>query len=346
MLKNDYAFALALYTHTGAPLARVPVTVDFEPAAQWTWFTALRQGQPVTDGSRMTLSPIWHPTLGSPYLGAFSVRVETMNGSGGNVSCEFPGRYFTGPAREASAELVERGQLAAGDQFQFVAMAFPFARDRSAVPRGQLHVREVRPSAVLQEQSMAGRTAYAMGHDAMPDDIPVFVPHDVLRQLAALAKEAPRVETGGALIGHIHRDPATSEVFVAVTAQIPARHTEATSTRLTFTSETWAAMRSALALRRREERLVGWWHSHGTRWWCADAKCPRTVHDACNAASDCFSEDDCAVHRTIFPAAFSVALVVNDVSAGQTHFSMFGWRAAGLIERRGFYVQEESTDVS
>jgi hypothetical protein len=39
----------------------------------------------------------------------------------------------------------------------------------------------------------------------------------------------------------------------------------------------------------------------------------------------------------MFPRAYSLALVVNDVAFGQPSFSMFGWKEGGIVER-DFYV--------
>jgi hypothetical protein len=52
---------------------------------------------------------------------------------------------------------------------------------------------------------------------------------------------------------------------------------------------------------------------------------------------DFLSEDDRLLHRTIFPRAYGLALVVNDVSFSDPTHSLFGWRN-GLIELRDYRV--------
>jgi hypothetical protein len=165
--------------------------------------------------------------------------------------------------------------------------------------------------------------------------MPLFIPQRVLAEAKALSKEAGAKETGGILIGHLGRDSQLPEIFAQVTAQIPARHTEASLTSLTFTSETWTAVRNALDLRRKGELMLGWWHSHPVREWCKD--CSAESQKACAMAVDFFSAHDHALHRTVFPRAYSVALVVNDLSENDATFSMFGWRR-GLLESRGFHL--------
>ena len=47
------------------------------------------------------------------------------------------------------------------------------------------------------------------------------------------------------------------------------------------------------------------------------------------------SADDRALHRAVFPRAYSLALVVTDAGRGDPTFALFGWRE-GVLERRGF----------
>jgi hypothetical protein len=110
---------------------------------------------------------------------------------------------------------------------------------------------------------------------------------------------------------------------------------DATAQRLTFTSDTWTDFRRALELRRRDEIMLGWWHSHPVREWCR--KCPIERQRDCAMRGDFLSEDDRLLHRTIFPRAWGLALVVNDVSFSDPTHSLFGWRL-GVIELRDFRV--------
>ena len=64
----------------------------------------------------------------------------------------------------------------------------------------------------------------------------------------------------------------------------------------------------------------------------------------CAAADGFFSTDDLALHRTMFPRAFTLALVMT-LSVKGTLPRLFGWRA-GLFEARGFRVCTSSTTSS
>jgi proteasome lid subunit RPN8/RPN11 len=160
-------------------------------------------------------------------------------------------------------------------------------------------------------------------------DAPVFVAEAVLREVGSLAEQAGDVETGGVLIGHLHRDAGGSEVFAEVVAQIPARHAEADSTSFAFTPETWAAADAALALRGARERILGWWHSHPN--FCR--ACPDERRRSCTFARPFFSREDEHLHRTCFPQAWQLALLVSDLPDVGWTPALFGWRAGRIVER-------------
>jgi hypothetical protein len=159
----------------------------------------------------------------------------------------------------------------------------------------------------------------------------------VLDEITALTKQAAPLETGGALVGHLHRDAAARQVFTRVTAQLPAKHTEASAVRLMFTADTWASLRLEIGARRCDELMVGWWHSHPVQEWCRLNQCPEREHDACALAKNIFSEHDRAVHRTVFTGAHTVALVANDVSPAAVRFSVYGW-SLGMLQARSVFV--------
>ena len=104
---------------------------------------------------------------------------------------------------------------------------------------------------------------------------------------------------------------------------------------LAFTPETWTQVQGAIDLRRRDEIMLGWWHSHPIKAWCA--KCPAEKRKKCPLLVDYFSAQDRLLHRTVFPAAYSIALVVKELADDKQTISMFGWRQ-GMVAQRGFQV--------
>lgn len=335
MVKSSYRYVLELLRGDGSSAGRAVAHVDWDAAEESARFAALRCGGPVRSAWRddSSAEPIWHPTLGTPFVSGLRV---TVRGEGGDsVSTDVSTAYFGGCAQDAVSQLVARGTLASGERVVFLTTAFLSDEPPRLQAPAVFDAVDAAPHLPLPGASMADveRDAVLTGA-AEADDVPVFVPQTVLDEAARLAREAGSSETGGVLVGNVHRDSGGTDLFVRVSAQLAARHTEASATRLTFTSETWTDMRAALALRRREEVMVGWWHSHPVRHWCKD--CPVERQRVCGLVRNFFSDHDRALHRAVFSAAYCVALVVND-GAGEPTFSLFGWRR-GLIELRAFGV--------
>ncbi|MDX6613581.1 MAG: hypothetical protein QOD75_2767 [Blastocatellia bacterium] len=343
-MKNNYQYSLMLYRGGEASLGQVSVTVDWEPAREWTAFRALRQGLVAADEplSQFNVQPLWHPRLGEPYVKGFRLNIDAPCSR--EASAEFSKSYFSEMAKQASGLLIKKGMLKKGEPFKYLVAAFPQTETVPARPKLNFTTEEVMPDLPLPDATLSDVVSgsfFQGDHNA--NDMHLFVPQRVLDEAKALSKEAGARETGGILIGHLNRDAGLPDLFGRVTAQIPARHTEATLTSLTFTSETWTEVRSALELRRKNEIMLGWWHSHPVREWCKD--CSVASQKVCVMGGDFFSAHDHALHRTIFPRAYSIALVVNDLAGDAATFSMFGWRQ-GLLESRGFHVIEREQAVS
>ena len=335
MVTSGYRYTLDLFRKDGSRIGQAAIDVDWTTAEEWVRFEALRRGRrsAMDPGTTTTIDPVWHETIGAPYISGF--RVSLCDGAPAAEAGELTTAHLQALARAATTLFVERGTLAAGERIVYLAAAFPA---REEPPNGSalaFDAEEVSVPLPLPEASLADVSNDAVfAGDSSAEDVPVFVPEGILDETAFLARQVEGKETGGILIGHVHRDHDSGDLFVRVTAQIPARHTEASATRLTFTPETWTDVRAALALRRRDEIMVGWWHSHPIRHWCKD--CPPERQAVCGLARGFFSEDDHALHRTVFSRAYCIALVVND-GAGDPTFSLFGWRR-GLVASRGFGI--------
>ena len=127
MATNGYQYALVLYRQDGSPLGEARVEVDWDAAKEWTEFLALRRGTLTAADVRgaSAIEPVWHSTLGEPYVGGVLVRVYSPRG---DIAHQFSTTYFRGLAQRASAHLVEAGQLQTGERFVYLTTAFP-ARD-------------------------------------------------------------------------------------------------------------------------------------------------------------------------------------------------------------------------
>jgi hypothetical protein len=244
-------------------------------------------------------------------------------------------RYFADVAREAAAKLLEAGQLEPGARVRFAVAAYP-ADARPGAGNGPSFDVAVRDSALrLNARPLdAFISGPVVNGPSDPSDFPVVLPRHVLDEVSSLTVDAGACETGGILIGHLNRDDARREIGLEITAQIAAKHTVGDVGKLTFTSDTWTHVRAAVALRNAGELIAGYWHSHPASAWCRN--CPIERQRVCRLATGFLSADDKLLHRTMFPAAFTQALVITHSVAG-VDTRLFGWRG-GVLQPRAFYL--------
>lgn len=329
MLKRNYRFVIEILTPAAVSLGQFDISVDWEPARQCLRLLRLRRGLADAAAGERTISiePVWDGE--GPYAAGVCL-------TDGEVRCEIEKAYFKPLAVEISTALVEKHVLKPGDLYIFRILAYREAQELEQRWDEGFTIRDATPRISFVEaplDTLAG--AVVECPDRERSDVPVFIPQSVLDEVEALTREAGSRETGGILIGRLHRDAALPEIAVVVTAQIPARHTLSKATSLTFTAETWTAVQAALDLRRSGELMVGWYHSHPSFAFC-DAHCPQERRRTCALQKPFLSGDDLLLHRAVFPKAWQVALLANNADAG-LEFALYGWRR-GLIRRRGFVI--------
>lgn len=345
MTSIDWCYAVQILREDCTFVRQVPVSMDWDPLAEWLRYLALRSGVPTSVALALecTVAPIWSSQTGAPFLDG--VRGHIHGDSLGDLAADFAVGVFTAPARLAADALVTEGLLATGEAYRVLPVAYSRAEEGAAAgAKSRFSTRLVAPVLPIASgnvSSFMDRACGPVGGAGDEGDCRVFLPEEILDETRALAHAAEARETGGLLIGHLHRD-ADMQLFLEVTAQLPALHVDASQTRLTFTSDTWTEFRAALALRRRDEIMLGWWHSHPVREWCKN--CSDAQQRVCSLRGDFLSEDDRLLHRAIFPRAYSMALVVNDVGYQDPTVSLFGWRQ-GLIALRNYHVLDPSTFV-
>jgi len=338
MLTLPYRFAAVLFRADGSCVGTVPANRDWEPVHEWTRFHFQRRGELPLDGDGgASILPLWDRTLGEPYCRGY--RVEISRQDQRPVTADFPKTHFGELASAAATLFVKRQQLQEGDSYSYLVVAHPAPEERPEP--GGLSVTNASPRVPVRDASLGTLRARAKPAGVNDgDDMPVFVPRQVLGEAAERTSAERGTETGGILIGMLWRDAAAGEIFAEVTAQIPAEHTSGTQVKLTFTPQTWAAADAALRLRGRGESYLGYWHSHPVREWCKARECTPEKQKSCPLAKDFFSADDEAVMRAAFPRAYNIAIVANDTAFTELTFSMFGNRE-GLLQPRGFCVLED-----
>jgi hypothetical protein len=275
-------------------------------------------------------------------------------------------------AQTGSREMIARGVLREGQSFSFEIAAYPVSHSagysaahpaahsaaHSAIHPAQIPAPIGEPGAsrasddgagfdfeddgerlLLRERQIEELAAGARpaGHDADPGDVRAFYPEHVLSATFAHAESSGDKETGGFLLGFLERTPGHPEIFVEVTAQVPARHTDATNASLTFTSDTWTAVQNAVELRGRNELIVGWWHKHPNFAEKTCERCPEERRRNCPMSRPFFSATDVHMHRTVFPRAYQTALLLSDMGKDALDVRLYGWRH-GAVVSRGFEI--------
>jgi len=334
--RHSHRLMLGLFKRDGTALGQVPVAADWEPAVEAARLCAHRQLGLAAIGADAIVEfrPVWQTKLGEPYLSAVDAVLAVPQA--GEVSCRVPTAYFKSLATAASVPLVSDGRLQAGESFEYMVMAFPDESPAPPAPQARFALEEVPVPLTLKPSALAGflSRSTACGENET-QDIHVFIPQAILAEADLLTRQSPAIEVASVLIGHLHRDATEGEIFLEVTAQIPARNSQGTSLKVTLGPETYEAVQSAIALRGRGEQWLGWFHSHPASAWC-NPQCSPEARAQCPLQRVFFSADDCDVHRTLFPKAHSIALLFTNTDAGLLH-ALFSWRN-GLIVQRGFHV--------
>jgi proteasome lid subunit RPN8/RPN11 len=343
MVIVNYKFQVTVFTQEGgiAGVFAIPHP-DWEPAFEAIWLHALQAGRLTgTESSFVVrLEPCWHATLGQPWVEAFRM-VQREDSVAAPLELELPFTLFKPYATQAAATLVKRKALAPDAAYYYLVSAESVASAEVATDLTEATKLRLAPLKVARA-ALTAIAARSVPIGGQTSDFRVFIPEHLLEEVSEQTDRAGAAETGSILLGHLRRDSDTGALFLEVTAQVPAAHTSASSTRLTFTAATWTAVRAAVALRRQDELMVGWFHSHPQRHWAlkCNETCPPDKRAACPLAGAAFfSDDDVSLHRAIFSRGFCVALLVTATEAG-LRYAMFGWRQ-GSIQQRGFELIAE-----
>jgi len=351
----DHSFVAELRLAGGRRLRTSPLEIDWVPAIECAQFQAVRRGAAgfASLPRPVHIHPHWDTQDGPPYVAAVRASLDAdlrVPDDKAKVTPPdaIPLEYFTGPVRQAVSTLVKTGRLTEGQGYTWRICAFPGdtsqARSESTDPftieqvaQGDEITNTCRLRA-LRRCSVRHGLPRARG---VPRDFPVFIDQRVLDEAIDVARAAGHLEAGGILLGRLARSSGRSDLVVEVTAQVPAREAIADDASLRFTPRTWQAVLDALRLRRADERVAGWWHSHPrTVWACRN--CPAERRASCPLNHTFFSPMDVAFHRTAFLGPMNVALLFSFHADPLPRHDLFGWRQ-GLVAAREYYVLEHST---
>ncbi|MFN0058700.1 MAG: Mov34/MPN/PAD-1 family protein [Planctomycetota bacterium] len=357
MISTTHQLVVEILKPDGAVVGQARASLEcFEPAVECLRFHAMRCGRlPLVFSSPLVarVAPRFDAHAG-PTVRSFDLQLlDASNGAPAQefIGAELPLSLLDADAVRVVRALTRAGKLAETEPTHFRVLGFatespsvdsdaPSTLTLEAVPR-PLHAAERMLTDFEQRATLVG--------DREAAEFQVFLPAGLLAEAEAMKLAAGEVETGGILIGHLHRDSVGHDLFLEVTAQIPLEHAPAERYRLSFTAATWTAAQAAIDLRRRDELMVGWWHSHPARHWkCRD--CPPASRLTCPLAQQFFSAADRALHATIYTyAAFAVALVLGDRPRADGDWDdaaqLYGWKRGEIAARSFHRLRDEPAVV-
>ncbi len=341
MWQSDFQYYVALESRAGKPIGDVRLNVDWIPALRWAEFeqSVKNDRMPEKRSAHPVIEPIWSPEGEPPYVRGIIVR---GNGDGAE-SVKFPLTYFSGAVIAASSQLVASGAMVAGQRFDYKVYALADAQGRDRASRGfdvtavdELHAVDRAELAPLMAEAEAnsenGNATSTASARNVTETMPIFIPQHVLDEATELARNVGDVETGGILVGKLCRD-SNGTLFLRVTAQIPADHTEATRESLRFTPETWVSVDAAISLRNMGEIPLGWWHNHP--FFCRN--CSPEQRAVCPFSVPAFSAADRDLHREVFQKPWSIALLLSFLGGERPSYDVFAWNQ-GQIEAVKFFT--------
>lgn len=165
----------------------------------------------------------------------------------------------------------------------------------------------------LPERRPPSLTETCILHGSQPDQIRIIVGQTALRQIADHSISNLSTELGGALLGRAYRHQG--DLFVEVSAVLPAQNQDHGPIHFTFTADSWAQFQRDRTAHYPDLDIVGWFHTHP-------------------GLGVFYSSDDVVVHSAAFTLPWHVGLVVDPV---RHEACFFGWVDGVLAPLPGFY---------
>ena len=128
--KSAYRYMIEIVRQDGSRLARYPVTPDWVPAHEWCHFLGVRRGilPPVLTPCITALEPIWHVTLGEPYVEGITITASSplsaSTSERARLTTTLPLTYFHNTFQQLSGTLIKEGTLQPTDVVSYFICAF------------------------------------------------------------------------------------------------------------------------------------------------------------------------------------------------------------------------------
>ena len=176
---------------------------------------------------------------------------------------------------------------------------------------------EADEAAEIDEDTVKLPTNFLSFGDIGRDDVQVYIKQDVYKALEKYAASDTDREQGSILLGdycEVH-----GKLHVIISGCIEAKYTDASSSTLTFTHETWSYIHKEHQRRHSEKKIVGWQHSHPNY-------------------GIFLSNYDLFIHENFFNLPFQLAYVVDPV---QHIRGFFQWKDGKVEKLEGYYIYDK-----
>jgi len=145
----------------------------------------------------------------------------------------------------------------------------------------------------------------------------LYVHQKTYRKIIRFVQNKKVHESGGLLLGHVSEE--AGKMNVSIDGFIEAKYTEATTTTLTFTHETWEYFHAEIDKRYKGMKIVGWIHTHPD-------------------FGIFLSEYDRFVHENFFKEPYQVAYVIDTIQKVE---GFYGWDKNELVKCNSFFLYDD-----
>ena len=146
----------------------------------------------------------------------------------------------------------------------------------------------------------------------------IYIHQKTYNQIHRFTKNKTKNESGGMLVGYVIEEFGKTNIIID--GFIEAKYCEATPTTLKFTHETWENMHEEMEKKYKDEKIVGWIHTHPD-------------------FGIFLSEYDKFIHENFFREDYQIAYVVDPIREIE---GFYFWINEKLEKCKGFYIYDET----
>lgn len=148
------------------------------------------------------------------------------------------------------------------------------------------------------------------------DDIKVYIRQDVYKALEKYSQADIEHERGTIILGEYCEE--MGKMHVIISAFIEAKYTDASTSTLTFTHETWDYVHREKEAKHPDKKIIGWQHTHPSY-------------------GIFLSNYDLFIQENFFNLPFQVAYVIDPI---QNLRGFFQWKSGRIERLKGYYIYD------